>query len=115
MLASRQSGWDVKVRGWGVLVPVAFALAGVLFATSAEVSHGTDLRIGRRHQPAGPDPGPAARRSPIATARVDALRRSVDALTTPQTAGDRQVQALDRASAALALAAGTAGRCAARP
>lgn len=34
--------------GWRLLVPVAALLAGVLFATSAETSAGTDLRAGRR-------------------------------------------------------------------
>jgi uncharacterized protein YlxW (UPF0749 family) len=104
--AEPKSGWDVKVRGWGLLVPVAFALAGVLFATSAEVSHGTDLRS------AGdislPDLIRAQQRQvAVSTARVNALRRSVDVLSTPQTTGSKEVLALDKASAALALAAGT--------
>jgi uncharacterized protein YlxW (UPF0749 family) len=104
--AEPKSGWDVKVRGWAVLVPVAFALAGVLFATSAEVSHGTDLRS------AGdislPDLIRAQQRQvAVSTARVNALGRSVNALSTPQTAGSAQITSLNRASAALALAAGT--------
>jgi uncharacterized protein YlxW (UPF0749 family) len=94
------------VRGWGLLVPVAFALAGVLFATSAEVSHGTDLRAAG--DTSLPDLIRAQERQvAISTARVNALRRSVSALSTPQVAGNRQVGELDRASAALALAAGT--------
>jgi uncharacterized protein YlxW (UPF0749 family) len=96
----------VRVRGWGVLVPVAFALAGVLFATSAEVSHGTDLRAAG--DTSLPDLIRAQQRQvAISTARVDALRRTVAALSTPQTAGNRQVQQIDRSSAALALVAGT--------
>ncbi|MBA2416408.1 MAG: DUF881 domain-containing protein [Geodermatophilaceae bacterium] len=34
--------------GWRLLVPLAALVAGVLFATSAETSGGTDLRAGRR-------------------------------------------------------------------
>jgi uncharacterized protein YlxW (UPF0749 family) len=89
-----------------LLVPIAFALAGVLFATSAEVSHGTDLRSAG--DTSLPDLIRAQQRQvAISTGRVDALRRSVDALSTPQAAGDKQVDALNRASAALALMAGT--------
>jgi uncharacterized protein YlxW (UPF0749 family) len=33
---------------WRVLVPVIALAAGILFATSAETAHGTDLRAGRR-------------------------------------------------------------------
>lgn len=89
-----------------MLVPIAFALAGVLFATSAEVSHGTDLRSAG--DTSLPDLIRAQQRQvAISTGRVDALRRSVDALSTPQAAGDKQVDALNRASAALALMAGT--------
>jgi uncharacterized protein YlxW (UPF0749 family) len=94
------------VRGWGLLVPVAFALAGVLFATSAEVSHGTDLRSAgdisipdlvraEQHQVA------------VSTARVAALRRSVSALSDPVTAGTKKVALIDRSANALAAAAGT--------
>lgn len=93
-------------RGWGLLVPVAFALAGVLFATSAEISRGTDLRS------AGNTSLPdlirsEQRRVEASTARVEALRRSVEALTVPAALGDKRVAALNRQSAALALAAGT--------
>jgi uncharacterized protein YlxW (UPF0749 family) len=33
---------------WGLLVPVVFTLAGLLFATSAQTARGTDLRGGER-------------------------------------------------------------------
>ncbi|MDP9221257.1 MAG: DUF881 domain-containing protein [Actinomycetota bacterium] len=93
-------------RGWGVLVPVAFALAGVLFATSAEVSRGTDLRSSGNTSL--PDLIRAEqRRVETSTARVEALRKSVEALTTPAAAGDKRVGALNKQSAALSLEAGT--------
>jgi uncharacterized protein YlxW (UPF0749 family) len=37
-------------RGWSPLVPLVAALAGLLFATSAITSHGTDLRASRSVQ-----------------------------------------------------------------
>lgn len=93
-------------RGWGLLVPVAFGLAGVLFATSAEVSRGTDLRSSGNTSL--PDLIRAEqRRVEASTARVEALRRSVEALTAPAALGDERVAALNRQSAALALNAGT--------
>jgi uncharacterized protein YlxW (UPF0749 family) len=36
--------------GWRVALPGVLILAGILFATSAETSHGSDLRGGRREQ-----------------------------------------------------------------
>jgi uncharacterized protein YlxW (UPF0749 family) len=95
-----------RPRGWGLLVPIAFALAGVLFATSAEISHGTDLRS------AGNTSLPdlirsEQRRVEASTARVEALRKSVEALTIPAAAGDKRVALLNKQSAALALEAGT--------
>lgn len=39
-----------RIRAWSYAVPVVALLAGVLFATSAEIAHGTDLRAGRRAQ-----------------------------------------------------------------
>jgi uncharacterized protein YlxW (UPF0749 family) len=99
-------GGVVRVRGWGLLVPVAFALAGVLFATSAEVSHGTDLRS------AGDTSLPdliRAEQHQVAesTAQVNALRRSVAALSSPVAAGTKKVEQLQDAAAGLGLAAGT--------
>src|SRR5689334_7553427 len=82
-----------RPRGWGLLVPVAFALAGVLFATSAEISRGTDLRAsGNQSLPDLIRAEP--RRLEASTARVEALRRSVQALTAPVAAGDERVAAL---------------------
>lgn len=95
-----------RPRGWGLLVPVTFALAGVLFATSAEISRGTDLRAAGNTSL--PDLIRAEqRRVEASTARVEALRKSVEALTVPAALGDKRVAQLNRQSAALALAAGT--------
>jgi uncharacterized protein YlxW (UPF0749 family) len=95
-----------RPRGWGLLVPVAFGLAGVLFATSAETSRGTDLRSAGNTSL--PDLIRAEqRRVEASTARVEALRRSVDALTAPVAAGDARVANLSRQAQALALDAGT--------
>ncbi|MBA2389500.1 MAG: DUF881 domain-containing protein [Geodermatophilaceae bacterium] len=44
----RREGRARVATGWAPLVPLAALLAGVLFATSAETSAGTDLRAGRR-------------------------------------------------------------------
>jgi uncharacterized protein YlxW (UPF0749 family) len=103
--ALRLSGRLLPHR-WGWLVPVAFAAAGVLFATSAEISHGTDLRSS-----GGTNLADLVRsqqhRLEVETAQSGALRRSVEALTVPAAAGDKRVAELDRASARLALAAGT--------
>jgi len=37
-----------RVKGWSYVVPVVLVLAGMLFATSAETSRGTELRSDRR-------------------------------------------------------------------
>jgi uncharacterized protein YlxW (UPF0749 family) len=104
--AEQKSGWAVRVRGWGLLVPLAFVLAGVLFATSAEVSHGTDLRAAG--DTSLPDLIRAEQRQvDLAAARVTALRRSVAALSTPVTAGTTKVEQIDRSADRLAAAAGT--------
>jgi uncharacterized protein YlxW (UPF0749 family) len=93
-------------RGWGLLVPVAFALAGVLFATSAEVSRGTDLRSSGNTSL--PDLIRAEqRRVEASTARVEALRRSVEALTGPAAVGDKRVARLTARANGLAEDAGT--------
>jgi uncharacterized protein YlxW (UPF0749 family) len=95
-----------RPRGWGLLVPVAFAVAGVLFATSAELSRGTDLRSAG--STSLPDLIRAEQRQVEAsTARVEALRREVEALTAPVAAGDQRVASLSKQAAALAQEAGT--------
>src|SRR4051794_2419037 len=93
-------------RGWGLLVPIAFALAGVLFATSAEVSRGTDLRSsGNTSLPDLIRAG--QRRVEASTARVESLRRSVEALTGPAALGDKRVAGLTARANGLSEDAGT--------
>jgi uncharacterized protein YlxW (UPF0749 family) len=93
-------------HGWGLLVPVAFALAGVLFATSAEISRGTDLRSSGNTSL--PDLIRAEqRRVESSTARVEALRRSVEALTGPAALGDKRVAGLTARANGLSESAGT--------
>lgn len=87
--------------GWGWLVPVAALVAGVLFATSAETSAGTDLRAGRRldltqliseqeRALAGQD------------VRLATLQAEVGRLQDQVGAGDAQVAAAQAAADALA-------------
>jgi uncharacterized protein YlxW (UPF0749 family) len=66
--------------GWRLAVPVVLAASGVLFVTSAETAHGTDLRSGSRtalsdlvldHQ----------QRNARLTGQVSRARASVDSLT----------------------------------
>lgn len=95
-----------RPRGWGLLVPVAFALAGVLFATSAEVSRGTDLRSSG-NQSLSDLIRAEQRRVEASTAQVEALRRQVQALTGPAAAGDQRVARLSRQADQLAQDAGT--------
>jgi uncharacterized protein YlxW (UPF0749 family) len=93
-------------RGWGLLVPVAFALAGVLFATSAEVSRGTDLRSAGNTSL--PDLIRAEqRRVEASTARVESLRKTVESLTGPAALGDERVAGLTTKAEHLAEDAGT--------
>jgi uncharacterized protein YlxW (UPF0749 family) len=92
--------------GWALLVPAAFALAGVLFATSAEVSHGTDLRSAG--DTSLPDLIRAQQRQVALTeSQVASLRRTVDVLSTPVIAGSARTLIFDRQARALSLSAGT--------
>ena len=90
---------------WRVAAPVAFGAAGVLFATSAGVAQGQDLRGTRT------DLGDLIRaeqqRADALTARVQRLREQVDAATDRAGTADRRVAAAQRRNRALELAAGT--------
>ena len=92
---------------WRVAAPVAFAAAGLLFATSAGAARGTDLRAG-----AGSDLTDLIRteerRADEVTRRVERLRREVSTATELAGDTDRRVAAEQQRSAALELAAGTA-------
>lgn len=81
-----------RLRPWRVLVPTAALLAGLLFATSAATSGGTDLRGGRRMQ--------LAELVGSEQNRVDGYRRTVTALRSDieqaaerSAAGDSEVAA----------------------
>ena len=90
---------------WRVAAPVAFATAGILFATSAGASRGADLRGARSDLP---DLIRAEqRRADETSQRVDRLRAEIDAATARAGATDRRVAAEQRRSDALGLAAGT--------
>jgi uncharacterized protein YlxW (UPF0749 family) len=89
-----------------VAAPVAFAAAGVLFATSAGVARGGDLRGGSRSDVTEVIRAEERRADEVA-ARVDRLRAEIDAATERAGATDRRVAAEQRRSRALELAAGT--------
>jgi len=92
---------------WRLAAPVAFATAGVLFATSAGAARGEDLRGGSRSDLADLIRA-EQRRADEVTSRVDRLRAEVDAATEQAGATDRRVAAERRRSEGLELAAGTA-------
>ena len=90
---------------WRVATPVAFGAAGVLFATSAGVANGGELRGARS------DLGDLIRaeqqRADDLTRQVERLRAEVDQATALAGAADRRVAAEQRRSRSLELAAGT--------
>ena len=91
---------------WRVAAPVAYAAAGVLFATSAGAANGGQLRGTRS------DLGDLIRaeqqRADDLTRRVDGLRAEVETATDKAGADDRRVGAEQRRAQGLELAAGTA-------
>ena len=92
---------------WRLAAPLAFATAGVLFATSAGAARGGDLRGGSRSDLADLIRA-EQRRADEVTGRVDRLRDEVRAATEQAGVTDRRVAAEQRRSAGLELAAGTA-------
>ena len=92
---------------WRLAAPLAFATAGVLFATSAGAARGGDLRGGSRSDIADLIRA-EQRRADEVTRRVDRLREEVRAATEQAGATDRRVAAEQRRSAGLEIAAGTA-------
>jgi uncharacterized protein YlxW (UPF0749 family) len=82
--------------GWRLALPVVLVLAGVLFATSAETSHGSDLRGGRRDQLAE-----LIRRgnSDVATteSQAAALRKSVNDATRSYARTDARLKGPQKA------------------
>jgi uncharacterized protein YlxW (UPF0749 family) len=85
-------------------VPLVFALAGVLFATSAGASRGGDLRGDRNNLP---DLIRAEeRRLAAVTARIERLRSDIEAATDGAARSDSRIGEVSEQADALAFAAG---------
>ncbi|MDP9416874.1 MAG: DUF881 domain-containing protein [Actinomycetota bacterium] len=96
-----------RPRPAALLSVAVFAAAGLLFATSAEVARGTNLRSGSRTQLT--DVIRAQERRVQQRAReVAELRRQVDALTAQVAGGSERVGSVHGRGTDLALAAHTA-------
>jgi uncharacterized protein YlxW (UPF0749 family) len=92
---------------WRMAAPLAFAAAGILFATSAGASRGADLRGGTSSDLADLIRA-EERRADDVTRQVDRLRAEIEAATERAGETDRRVAAATRRSRGLELAAGTA-------
>lgn len=94
------------MRGaWRLAVPVAFALAGALFATSAGASRGGELRGGARSEL--PDLIRAEEsRLDATTQEIERLRDEVAAATEKVARADRRIGVEQRRAEAVANAAG---------
>lgn len=96
---------SVRPRGWPLLVPLAALVAGILFATSAETSAGTDLRAGRRLDLT--QLIAQQERTVVAQdARLATLQDEVEGLQEEVGAGDVEVAAAQAAAEALAFGVG---------
>jgi uncharacterized protein YlxW (UPF0749 family) len=106
--ASRSSSHVARrrVHGWTAGVVVVSALAGGLFALSAQTSGGISLRTDRADQT--DLIGAADKRNDQARARVDDLHAQVDAMTAQFAVADSEVASLRQQSAMLAPLAGFA-------
>ncbi|MGZ4592371.1 MAG: DUF881 domain-containing protein, partial [Actinomycetes bacterium] len=91
---------------WRLAVPVAIALAGVLFATSAGAARGGDLRGGSRTDLTDLIRA-QERRAEDATQRVEALRTEVDRATKDAARADQGISAEQQRGDDLVFAAGT--------
>ena len=92
---------------WGTLVPVVFAVAGMLATTSAQTARGTDLRSAGRTDTADVI-REQQHRADVQEQQVSALRRQVQALTVQTTPSGSLVRRLAGDQSDLAPAAGTA-------
>ncbi|MFN0281866.1 MAG: DUF881 domain-containing protein [Kineosporiaceae bacterium] len=95
-----------RFHGWTAGVVVVSALAGGLFALSAQTSGGIPLRTDRADQQELLDA--AAARNAEVLARVEALRGEIEAMTGQFAAVDTEVAALRQQSERLAPIAGLA-------
>jgi uncharacterized protein YlxW (UPF0749 family) len=94
------------MRSWGLLVPVVFAVVGLLATMSAQTARGTDLRSSGRSSTADVI-REQQHRADLEEARVTALRRQVDALTTRSNPSSTQLRGLNAQVSRLASASGT--------
>ena len=97
-----------RLTGWAAIVPVVAAGAGLMFATSAHTSQGTDLRSAGRY-----DLVDVVRAQDRAVrqrvAAVQQLQDQVDSLTEQAAPGNAEVARLSAQAATLAPAVGTRG------
>ena len=95
-----------RLTGWAAIVPLVAAGAGVMFATSAQTSQGTDLRSSGRT-----DLVDLVRARNLAVRQsaqsVKALQDQVDALTAQVAPGNAAVSRLRATATKLAPAVGT--------
>lgn len=90
---------------WSLVVPIVFAVAGGLFATSFTTARGTEIRsIGRDLPNQVRD---ATRTVEEKTRRVAGLERQIETLTADLAPSDGQLVAIARKGEAIALAAGS--------
>ena len=95
-----------RLTGWAAIVPLVAAGAGVMFATSAQTSQGTDLRSSGRT-----DLVDVVRARDLSVRQraqsVKELQDQVDALTAQVAPGNAEVARLRADAAALAPSVGT--------
>lgn len=91
--------------GWTVLVPLAAAGAGLLFATSARTAQGTDLRSSGGQDLAGVIRA-QTRSTELKARQVQGLRDQVDRLTAAQAPGNAVVRGLSDSGDTLAPVSG---------
>ena len=100
-----------RVRGpriWRVLVPVTFAIAGLLFATSAQTAHGTGVRSPETQNLAGLVRGAEAQVNAL-NSQLTALQGSVTGLTSAAGQQNSAVAAAQGSGAGLLEPGGLTG------
>lgn len=95
-----------RTRSWGLLVPVVFAVVGLLATMSAQTARGTDLRSSGRSSTVDVI-REQQHRADQEEAKVAALRRQVEALTAQSNPSSRELRDLNDTVAELAAASGT--------
>lgn len=98
--------WPRRLTGWAAFVPLAAAGAGLMFATSAQTSQGTDLRSSGRTDlldVVRAQDREVSQRAAI----VKALQDEVDSLTAQAAPGSAEVARLRAVAARLSPTVGT--------